>query len=199
MTEKVKFANEAIINACKGRVLSESDYFFIPIKDDKIIFAKNLNEIEDADECMLFLPSYWDNTVKNKYGPGTVTFRNPIHVLVYIDSQKTIHDYYTKDNFQILCSSRWGDCNSLFLYYHGYNSVELLETGATEEGFKRIWECYQAAKKCLKTQREELESAKSELEANIETISNDYDKLKQRYKKIVGLVDKITQLTKKEE
>ena len=68
MTERVKIATETIAKASKGRELSEDNFFFVLIKDEKISFSKELDSIDDADECILYIPSYWDNTVKDKYG-----------------------------------------------------------------------------------------------------------------------------------
>lgn len=107
MKEIVRIAEEAILKASNGRILSigeiDERVLFIKIKDEAISFTIDIKDIEDVDECMIFIPSYWNNTVNNKYGSGTVTFKNFCYVLLFVDSELNVHDNYAKDNFLIMC------------------------------------------------------------------------------------------------
>lgn len=195
MADNLKdLARKLILGRCKLKEGWPLDFaatkpLFIPIKNNQVSLSEDLDSLEDAEACMLFFTYFRDNTVPDKYKKDNwVTFRNPYQGFGYIDSKGESHYWFLDDGFQIdgidyTCRLK-------------YNDNELMRVDVTEEGIQNLWNCYQIAKKCLKTQREEFESAKSELEANIETLSNDYDKLKQRYEKIVDSIRNIVQLIK---
>ena len=198
MADNLKdLARKLILGRCKLKEgypldFSKTEPLFIPIKNNQVSFSEDLDSLDDAESCMLFFTYYRDNTILDNYKKDNwITFRNPYKGFGYIDSRGESHYSYSDEGFEIdsfdyICRLR-------------YNYDELMRVDVTEEGIQNLWNCYQIAKKCLKTQREQLESAKSELEANIETLSNDYDKLKQRYEKIVDSIGNIVQLIKAEE
>ena len=94
MAVKLKdLARELILGKCKVEKdlpleFGKTNPKFILIKDNKVSLSKDIESLDDADECMLFYTYFKDNIVPNKYKKDRFeTFRNPYNSFGYIDSK----------------------------------------------------------------------------------------------------------------
>lgn len=181
---------EVILGDCKIKEDWPLDFsttrpLFILIKDNEVSLSKDMDSLEEADECMFFYSYYRDNTVPDRYKQGQyVTFRNERKGFRYIDSKGEPSYWYFDNGFEIVGFDDY-TCRLK------YNDIELMRVSVTEENIKDLWNCYLTAKKCLQIKIAELESTKTELEKKLELLTSDYNILSQRHEKVIDSIREI--------
>lgn len=191
----IDIARIVIAETCVSVDLSKSKPVYLPIKDNKIKVSLKMNSIKNADECLLYLPYIWYNTVPNRYGPGTVTFGNNMRKLVHIDHEGNIDELgYRKDyplNIDVVCYT-FG-ANIYFQIKYGYRTLWEKNNISTVQEFHNMWNMYQNYKKIMNMMKEDFDREKAALNSQIEELENKYKDIK---KKNSNLRKRITNLKK---